>query len=167
MRQLEHAEHVPAPHHGRHVEAVLAGLKDPLNVGQAFRLADALGVRRLVLAQPTPTPPNAKLNRTARGAQHRVTWASAALPALIDQYRDRAVYTVAIECASASRPLVEVAAELRHAPVALFVGNEAHGLPGALLEACDYVAHLPMYGSVSSYNVSTALAIALWEFVRA
>ena len=157
MRQLEHHEHRPLPGHGRRVSLALADVTDPLNVGHAFRLGASLGAERLYLLGRTPAPPNAKLNRTARGAQHQLAW---------EGFRQNGLRVVAVEYATASRDLRAVRAELGAAPVVLAVGNEAHGFAPALLDGADAVAQLPMYGAISSYNVATALAIALWEWVR-
>ncbi|MEO0627866.1 MAG: TrmH family RNA methyltransferase [Bacteroidota bacterium] len=48
--------------------------KDPLNVGAAFRLADAIGASALVLTGSTPHPPQAKIARTARSTEKSVAW---------------------------------------------------------------------------------------------
>lgn len=167
MRQVEHQEHHPAPHHGRHVELVLAGLKDPLNVGQAFRTGASLGVAHLHLCDGTPAPPGAKLNRTARGAQHALPWSGGSTSEVLSGLRQNGLYALAVEYATESRDLRAIAEALpRTRGVALVLGNEAHGLSPALMAACDAVGHLPLYGRVSSLNVATALALATWEFVR-
>ena len=166
MRQLEHHEHRPLPAHGRRVSLALVDVKDPLNVGHAFRLGSSLGVERVYLLGQTPAPPNAKLNRTARGAQHQVPFTALPLAGAWEGFRQNGLRVVAVEYATASRDIREVRRELGDAPVVLAVGNEAHGFPPALLDAADAVAHLPMYGAISSYNVATALAVALWEWVR-
>lgn len=33
-------------------------------------------------------------------------------------------------------------------------------------EQCDYLAHIPMFGSVSSLNVSVATGVCLFEALR-
>ncbi len=165
MRQLEHAEHVPRSPHGRRVELVLAGLKDPLNVGQAFRIANSLGVGHLHLCGATPKPPAAKVARTARGAQHYVPWSTGSATAVVARLQTNGLTVVALELATRSRRLTDVFAGYA-GPVALVVGHEAAGIDPKLLAVCDTVAHIPLYGRVSSLNVATALAIGVWEAVR-
>ena len=169
MRQVEHHEHRAAAHHGRRIELALVDLRDPLNVGQAFRLGVSLGVAHLHLLGSTPGPPNAKLNRTARGAQSMLRYSCSSVSEGLAGFRQNRLYVVAIEYATDARDIRELAAELRQArrDTVLLVGNEAHGLPRDMLTACDAVGVLPMFGPVSSYNVATALALATWEFVRA
>ena len=167
MRQIEHAEHRPQPHHGRRVVLVLAGLKDPLNVGQAFRIASAMGVGHIYCCDGCPAPPSAKINRTARGAQHQVPWSVGDSEEIILGLRQNKHHVVAVEYATASLDIREVVGAVdRAAAVGLVLGNEAHGLSPKLLAACDAVGHLPLYGSISSLNVATALAMAVWEVVR-
>ncbi len=166
MRQVEHHEHRPRAAHGRPVEVALLDLRDPLNVGQAFRLAASLGVARLHLVGQTPAPPNAKLNRTARGAHHEVSWSRATWADALAGFRERRLCVIAVEYATASVDLREVCTEVGDRPCVLLVGNEAHGLPKDILATVDHVAHIPMYGAISSLNVAAALAIALWEWVR-
>ena len=144
----------------------MANVKDPLNVGHAFRLGSSLGVEHLYLLGHTPAPPNAKLNRTARGAQHQVPYTSLPLDASWEGFRQNGWHVVCVEYATASRDVREVRADYAEQPCVLVVGNEAHGFAPELLDAADAVAHLPMYGAISSYNVATALAVALWEWVR-
>jgi tRNA G18 (ribose-2'-O)-methylase SpoU len=167
MRQVEHHEHVPQPHHGREVVLVLAGLKDPLNVGQAFRIGSSLGVSHIYCCDDTPTPPGSKINRTARGAQHQVPWSGGVTEAVISSLCENQFYVLAVEYANESVDIRKLVASIESAkPVALVLGNEAHGMTPELMAACDGVGHLPLYGPISSLNVATALALAVWEVVR-
>jgi 23S rRNA (guanosine2251-2'-O)-methyltransferase len=51
-------------------------------------------------------------------------------------------------------------------PTALILGSEGSGLHRLVREKCDYIVSLPIRGSVSSYNVSVAAGIALYEVIR-
>ncbi|MFK8055147.1 MAG: TrmH family RNA methyltransferase [Saprospiraceae bacterium] len=167
MRQVEHHEHVPTPHHGRNVVLVLAGLKDPLNVGQAFRTGSSLGISHIYCCGDTPVPPGSKINRTARGAQRHVPWSGGATEEVISSLRQNNFYVLAVEYATASEDIRVLVANLESdRPVALVMGNEAHGMTSELMASCDGVGHLPLYGPVSSLNVATAMALAVWEVVR-
>lgn len=167
MRQVEHHEHVPTPHHGREVVLILAGLKDPLNVGQAFRIGSSLGVSHIYCCDDTPVPPNAKINRTARGAQHQVSWSGGATVEVISSLHKNHFYVLAVEYATKSEDIRTLVASIdSKRPIALVLGNEAHGMTPELMAACDGVGHLPLYGPISSLNVATAMALAVWEVVR-
>jgi 23S rRNA (guanosine2251-2'-O)-methyltransferase len=46
-------------------------------------------------------------------------------------------------------------------PVSLVVGSEAKGVPAEIVNQCDAVVAIPMYGMMGSLNVATATAIVV------
>ena len=51
-------------------------------------------------------------------------------------------------------------------PLALVLGNEAHGVDHSTLECCDQMLEIPMYGYKNSLNVAGAAAVACFEVLR-
>ena len=49
---------------------------------------------------------------------------------------------------------------------AIVLGSEGKGVSKLLLEKCDYVLSIPMYGKVNSFNVAAAAAVILCEAAR-
>ena len=47
--------------------------------------------------------------------------------------------------------------------IALLLGEEVHGLTDTLIEQCDDLIEIPMFGHKESYNVSVATGIALYQ----
>jgi TrmH family RNA methyltransferase len=51
-------------------------------------------------------------------------------------------------------------------PVALVIGNEAHGLPGEIAADLDLVVRVPLAGRAESLNLAAAAAVLLYEATR-
>ena len=51
-------------------------------------------------------------------------------------------------------------------PVLLVVGGESHGVPEAVLAACQGAIRIPMAGFIRSYNLQAAVAIVAAERTR-
>ena len=50
--------------------------------------------------------------------------------------------------------------------IVIVIGNEGKGVSRLVRESCDFIASIPMYGSVNSLNASVAAAIILFETRR-
>ena len=50
--------------------------------------------------------------------------------------------------------------------IALVIGNEGHGMSRLVKDSCDFVASIPMRGTVNSLNASVAAGIMIYEVVR-
>ena len=48
----------------------------------------------------------------------------------------------------------------------LVIGSEGKGISRLVLEECDYVVKLPMFGHVNSLNASVATAIMLYKIIE-
>jgi TrmH family RNA methyltransferase len=53
-----------------------------------------------------------------------------------------------------------------HGPVALVLGNEAHGLPAEVAADLDLVVRVPLAGRAESLNLAAAAAVLLYETAR-
>ena len=51
-------------------------------------------------------------------------------------------------------------------PLALVLGNELIGVDTEVLDECDGVVQIPMFGMKNSLNVATAGTIVMWEALR-
>ena len=63
----------------------------------------------------------------------------------------------------ASSP-IRVEAVDKASPLTLLVGAERDGLPSEVVEACDVVAHIPIFSE--SLNAAMAATVALYEMTR-
>ena len=140
---------------------VLQDVEDPVNVGAAFRIGDAVDVYELVFTGSTPYPPNETIHGIGRGAHRRVPWRYEETAAdEITALRARGYTAFALETTPAARPYHEVEYPDK---VCLVVGNEHHGVTKRTLEACDTAIYIPMFGKMQSLNVHVALAVVAYH----
>ena len=48
----------------------------------------------------------------------------------------------------------------------IVIGNEGKGMSELVRKNCDFIASIPMYGTVNSLNASVAAALFIYEAVR-
>ena len=134
------------------------------NVGSAFRIADACGVREMVLSGITTCPPHPQVRKIARGRDRRVDWTyvEQASDALV-QLRERGFTACALELTAASLPYYEVEYPDK---LCLVVGHEDHGVTKRTLAACDMAVFIPMYGKGASLNVHVSLGVAAYHVLH-
>ena len=51
-------------------------------------------------------------------------------------------------------------------PLGLVLGNEALGVERDIIDACDEVVEIPVFGYKNSLNVASACSIVLFEVLR-
>ncbi len=143
---------------------ILQDVEDPVNVGAAFRIADACGVQEIVLAGISVRPPHPTISGIGRGAHRRIKWhvTSSAIEA-IENYKKQGYTTYALEVTSDTVPYYTVEYPEK---LCLIVGNEYRGVSRRTLEVCDKAIYLPMYGKVTSLNVHVALAVVSYHILH-
>lgn len=148
------------------VYLVLDNVRSALNVGSAFRTADAFEVREIVLCGITATPPHREILKTALGASESVAWSYAehtvdAVAAL----RRAGCRIWAVEQTEYSTPLQDVQMEAE-TPIALIFGNEVGGVSDEVIQLADGVLEVPQFGAKHSLNISVCVGVVLWELFR-
>ena len=151
-------------HPGTNLVIVLQDVEDPVNVGAAFRIADACDARELALTGTTPVPPHPSIAGIGRGTHRRVKWSYLdSAPEVIQGFKERGYISCAIEVASNSVPYYEVEYPNK---VCLVLGNEYYGVAKRTISVCDMAIYIPMYGKVMSLNVHVALGIAAYHIIH-
>lgn len=144
---------------------VVPDVRSAYNVGSIFRTADSAGLRHVYLCGFTPTPEHRGVAKTALGAQDAVGWSheGAEVLPLIERLKGEGYTIAALEITPGA--LAPDAITAVHAPLALVLGNEVHGVPADVLAAADLHLALPQYGVKASLNVSVAFGIAAYGLV--
>ncbi|MTD57387.1 TrmH family RNA methyltransferase [Amycolatopsis pithecellobii] len=139
--------------------AVLVDVADPGNAGTVIRVADAAGADAVILAGDSVDPHNGKCVRASAGSLFHVPLA-----------RTRDAHAALEVCRAAGLRLFGADGYAKtgldslalDVPAAWVFGNEAHGLPGRILESVDEGVRIPIYGQAESLNLATAAAVCLY-----
>ncbi|MGH8900273.1 MAG: TrmH family RNA methyltransferase [Egibacteraceae bacterium] len=143
------------------------GVADPGNVGTIIRTADAAGADAVVLTRGSVDARNPKAVRASAGSLfHLPVLGDIDFDAVVAGCHEQGLALVATHPRS---PVVYTDVDLC-ASTSLVFGNEAHGLPRAVLAVCDVTARVPVYeraeASAESLNLATTVAIVVYEAVR-
>jgi len=150
----------------RNIYFILDGILDTYNTGGIFRLADALGVKKIYLCGVTETPPNTRIKKASINTTEWIKWeyCETAAEAIRDlKAKVKNIQIIAIEQDKKSVPYTEIDYKL---PIAFVVGNETEGCSKKTLKACDQIAEIPMWGVNKSLNVIISLGIVSYHAVR-
>ncbi len=145
---------------------VLDNVLDTYNIGSIFRLADAVAAKKIYLCGGTETPPNHRIKKASVNTTEWIDWeyketALEAISDIRDQIPD--VKVVAVEQADGSIAYDQFDYSL---PIAVVVGHESNGVCKEVLDDCDAVIEMPVYGVNISLNVMVSLAIVLYKVME-
>lgn len=142
---------------------ILDNVLDTYNIGAIFRLADAVAAKRVIITGQSETPPNHRIKKASINTTEIVNWEykETAVKAIQDLRREVPnVQIVGVELAQGSVPYDEFEYKF---PVALVVGHETDGVSKEVLDLCNTIVELPMYGINISLNVMVSLAIVVYK----
>jgi 23S rRNA (guanosine2251-2'-O)-methyltransferase len=143
---------------------LLQNVQDPVNVGSAFRLADACGVTKMILGGVTAVPPHALITRVGRKKDRKVKWRHVEdTEAELQELGEAGYRRIAIEITAEAELYSCVDYGNR---VCLVVGGEDHGVPHRILDACDGAVYLPMLGKGASLNVTDSLGVTAYHILQ-
>ena len=142
---------------------ILDGVTDPHNLGACLRVADALRAHAVVAPRDRAVGLNATVSRVASGAAETVPFFPVTnLARAMRGLKDRGIWLVGADQDAAA----DIYSMRLDTPTAWVLGAEGEGMRRLTRESCDERVRIPMYGTVSSLNVSVAAAICLAETRR-
>jgi TrmH family RNA methyltransferase len=157
IRQIEALDPTTSPRW-----LMLEGVRDPGNLGNSLRSADAVGAGGVILVGDCCDPFAVETVRATTGSIFSVPVYRATLEAaheLIARWPGASV-------AAMPRDGVAYDAVDYRTPSLLVIGGESDGLSPSLTSACGAMARIPMIGRTESLNLATAAALMLYESLR-
>ena len=141
----------------KEIVIILFGVDYQANLGIIFRLADAIGAKKLYLTGGSIAPSGHVFERVSRYKERVVEWEyEQDIEKVASKLKGENYEIVGIEITEDS---VRFDKYNWGRKTALVLGNEGHGLPDKVLNLCDKAVFIPMLGSGGSLNVGVAAAI--------
>lgn len=159
----------------REIILIAHNLRSCHNVGSLLRTAEGLGVSEVYLTGYTPYPQHSndarmphiatkiakQIHKTALGAEDMVSWQHMDdVTALLQELKTDGFAVAAIEQANRAISLSDYKPPNK---LALLVGREVEGVELEVLQLCDTILEIPMFGKKESFNVVQAAAMALYH----
>jgi tRNA G18 (ribose-2'-O)-methylase SpoU len=146
---------------------ILDNIRSVHNVGSLFRTADGFGVSEIFLCGTTPTPidrfgrERSDFKKVSLGAEKTISWKHfETTEQAILFLKQEGFQILALEQNERSQDLNTFVSEKKFA---LVLGTEVTGMSQEILNYCNVILEIPMFGSKESFNVSIAGAIAMYE----
>ena len=145
---------------------VLDNIRSGLNVGSAFRTADAFLLERIYLCGITAQPPHREILKTAIGATQSVAWSYVDKTlAAIEELKAAGYIIIAIEQVAGSISLQDFKVE-KKGKYALVFGNEVKGVDQEVINHSDACVEVPQFGTKHSLNISVCIGLVVWDFFK-
>lgn len=142
---------------------ILDQVTDPHNLGACLRTADAAGVTAVVVPKDKSASLTPTVSKVASGAAETVPLVQVTnLARAMRDLQQSGVWLIGT-AGEATQDLYQVT---HQGPLGLVMGAEGKGMRRLTREHCDELVAIPLYGQVSSLNVSVASGVCLYEFVR-
>jgi 23S rRNA (guanosine2251-2'-O)-methyltransferase len=143
--------------------AVLDGVEDPHNLGAIIRVAEASGVKAILIPQRRAAGLTGTVAKISAGAL-------ATLPVVrvsnivhaLETLKKHGFWVAALDLEGDQ---IYTQADL-HRPLVIVVGSEGKGVGRLVKEHCDLLLKIPMLGKTESLNASVAAGIIFYEVVR-
>ena len=142
---------------------VLDGVEDPQNLGAIIRTAEGAGADGVIIPEHRAAHLTSAVAKASAGALEHMPVAKVPnLANYLNFLKEKGFWIVGLSGDATeiySKPDLTV-------PIAIVLGGEGAGIRPVVRNSCDLLVSLPMFGKVSSLNVSVAAGVMLYEVLR-
>lgn len=142
---------------------VLDSVEDPRNLGAIIRTAECAGAHGIFVPERRAVGLTETVAKTAAGGLEHIPVARVLnLTRLLGEMKERNLWTVGTDAAAT----LDYTAWDWTLPSVIVLGSEGTGLHRLVRENCDALVKIPLYGQLTSLNVSVAAGVILYEARR-
>lgn len=140
---------------------ILDHLEDPHNFGAIIRTCEAAGINSIIIPKDRSVKVNATVMKTSAGTLENVDICMVSnIVNAIKTLKDNGFWIIGTDMEGTDFRKIDYKGK-----IAIVIGNEGKGLSRLTEENCDFIAKIPMYGTVNSLNASVAAALVIYEAV--
>ena len=136
--------------------------EDPHNFGAIVRSCEAFGVDAIIIPKDRSVPITSTVYKTSVGTIEKVKIIKVAnINNAIEKLKKYNYWIIGTDMDGEDYTTIDYKTN-----IALIIGNEGKGISPLVKKNCDYLAKIPMEGTVNSLNASVACGVFLSEIVR-
>ena len=141
---------------------ILDHLEDPHNFGAIIRTCEAAGVTGIIIPKNRSVSVNSTVVRVSVGAlEHMKIVSVTNLKNTIEDMKKNGFWIVGTDMEGTPYEKIDY-----HGKIAIVIGNEGTGMSRLVRESCDFIASIPMSGTINSLNASVATGIVVFEALK-
>lgn len=154
----------PVAKPGPDAELIVAAWKlvNAENMGKIIRLGHNVGASKVLFIQGNEEHRLAKIRKTAGFSYDQMSWNFVSEDEFIEQYLSKYSLTVLETCDGAGNIFTS---SLPRKTI-LLGGSESHGLSASIIQKSAMQVYIPIPGGSKSLNISNALSVAAFEWLR-
>lgn len=162
IKTYELEEIIPSINKENALVVILDHLEDPHNFGAIIRSSEAFGVDAIIIPKDRSVPITSTVYKTSVGTIEKVKIIKVAnINNAIEKLKKYNYWIIGTDMDGEDYTTIDYKTN-----IALIIGNEGKGISPLVKKNCDYLAKIPMQGTVNSLNASVACGVFLSEIVR-
>ena len=143
---------------------ILDNIEDPQNFGQIIRTAECAGINGIIIPEHNSVDLTNTAIQISQGAfVHIPIYKCVNINRLISDLKSQGFWIVGFENSIEAKEWHDLNYNEK---LVLIFGSEGRGIRKKTIEKCDFLATIPMQGSISSLNVSASISAVLFERLR-
>lgn len=141
---------------------ILDHLEDPHNFGAIIRTCEAAKVDGIIIPKNRSVEVNGTVAKVSAGTVEKISISQVTnLSQTIRMLKQNGFWIIGTDMQGTSYDQIDYKGK-----IAIVIGNEGTGMSRIVKESCDYIASIPMMGSINSLNASVSAGIIIYEAVK-
>ena len=143
---------------------IFDSIQDPRNLGSCIRSSNAAGVSLIIKRKSNSCEISPLVHKTASGGLQGLSLLETNNLAMV--IKKLKSHNIRLIGTADSSDMTIYDIKSYDAGIAVILGSEGEGVSGSLLDLCDDVCRIPIYGSVECLNVAVATGITLYQIKK-